>query len=70
MARLNASGVDTSGLGAPLRTQMPMPVVARSVRPGTILPSPISWSIASRPVRKISAGSPASKCLSKAPGGA
>jgi hypothetical protein len=37
-ARLSASGVDTSGLGAPLRTQMAMPVRATSVRPGRTLP--------------------------------
>ena len=31
-ACLSASGEDTSGLGAPLRTAMPIPVRARSVR--------------------------------------
>src|SRR5205823_14566563 len=36
-ARLSASSDDTSGLGAPLRTTIPMPVRARSVRPATHL---------------------------------
>jgi hypothetical protein len=48
---------------------MPIPVLARSIRAGAILPSPISVSIASLPVTKISAGSPTAKCLSSAPGG-
>ena len=37
-ARFSASGVDTSGLGAPFRTAMPMPVRATSIRPGRTLP--------------------------------
>ena len=36
---LERLGVDTSGLGAPLFTAMPMPVRAISVRPGATLPA-------------------------------
>src|SRR5215472_12963215 len=60
-ARLSASGDDTSGLGAPLRTAMPMPVRARSVRPATTLPRLMSSSIAVLSVRNTSTGSPRSK---------
>src|SRR5262249_47601755 len=69
-ARLSASGDDTSGLGAPLRTAMPMPVRARSLRPATTLPRLMSSSIAALSVRNTSTGSPRSKRGISAPEGA
>ena len=69
-ARLSASADDTSGLGAPLRTAMPMPVRTRSMRPPTTKPRLISPSIAVLSVRKMSTGSPRSKRGISAPEGA
>ena len=68
-ACLSASGEDTSGLGAPLRTAMPIPVRARSLRPGTTFPCLMSSSIAALSVRKTSAGWPALKRGISAPEG-
>ena len=69
-ARLSAAGDDTSGLGAPLRTAIPMPVRARSVRGATSLPRLMSSSIAALSVRNTSTGSPRSKRGISAPEGA
>jgi len=69
-ARLSASGVDTSGLGAPFFTAMPMPVRTRSMRPPAILPCLINSSSAGASVRKMSTGSPRRKRGTSAPDGA
>jgi hypothetical protein len=60
-ARLSASGEDTSGRDAPLRTAMPMPVRAISVRPATTLPCLMRSSSAPPSMMTTSAGSPATK---------
>src|SRR5262249_18994646 len=68
-ARLSASGDDTSGLGAPLRTAIPMPVRATSVRPRATLPCLISSSSALLSTTMRSAGSPAFKRRASPPEG-
>src|SRR5271166_1510409 len=68
-ARLSASAEDTSGFGAPLRTAMPMPVRATSVRPGATLPCLISSSSTLLSTTMRSAGSPPLKRRESPPEG-
>ena len=68
-ARLSASGDDTSGLGAPFFTQMPMPVRASVDAAGRDLALLDSWSSAGTSVTNRSAGSPPLKRRSSAPDG-
>src|SRR6516162_5315274 len=68
-ARLSASGEDTSGRGASLRTAMPMPVRATSVRPGRTLPCLMRSSSAPLSMMMTSAGSPATKRRARPPDG-
>src|SRR6516165_6868793 len=68
-ARLSASGEDTSGRGASLRTAMPMPVRATSVRPGRTLPCLMRTSSAPLSMMMTSAGSPATKRRARPPDG-
>jgi hypothetical protein len=68
-ARLSASGVDTSGLGAPLRTQMPMPVLAMRVGSGRTLPWRMRSSSAPLSMTITSAGSPPRKRRAMPPDG-
>ena len=68
-ARRSASADDTSGLGAPLRTAMPMPVRATSVRPSAILPCPMSSSSTLLSTTTRSALSPALKRRASPPEG-
>jgi len=67
--RFSASGVDTSGLGAPFFTAMPMPVREMSMRGPTTLPSAISLSSSGLATRIMSANSPPRSLRASPPDG-
>ena len=66
--RFSASGVDTSGCGAPFVTASPMPVRDTSVRSLTLL-SPISLSSSVLAIRIMSANSPLRSRWARPPDG-